>query len=466
MNRACLAFCVLTAVVSGPVLYSQEIPGIPEQNVVTVVATRDSTWEQHPLSLAPLIPAVFTVSRTGPAGHELPVFYDVSGTAENGVDYQRLPGKVVIPAGQSTAQIYVIALDDDIPERPETVVVELRPPVCIAIYPPPPECYAVGEGDVAVASIFDNDPVTEAPEAMITSPVQGATFTEPAGIPIVVEAVDPDGWVQLVEFFANGHRIGERAMQFVVEPPPGQPQVFELVWSEVPAGLYELAAIATDQLGERGKSESVVVWVRGSPEVPVVNVLAVDRYAREEPVASGSNIARFKVRRDGGDLSQPLEVSCEILGTATNGEDYESLPGLVTIPAGRHCVSIPVVPIDDDEPEGRETVVVALFQPLDVEPPPFRVGEHRRAAAVIADRDYAPPLCDALPGGWIHICRTAAPGDAFGLEVTHDMIEWELVETLTCGPDGLHYVDGEPANRPVKCYRFFPIPVDPMAVED
>jgi hypothetical protein len=53
----------------------------------------------------------FTIQRTGDTGQALVVNYRISGTATNGVDYQRLSGTVTIPAGQSAAQIEVTPID-------------------------------------------------------------------------------------------------------------------------------------------------------------------------------------------------------------------------------------------------------------------------------------------------------------------------------------------------------------------
>src|ERR1039458_159562 len=53
----------------------------------------------------------FMIQRTGDTGQTLVVNYRISGTATNGVDYQRLSGTVTIPAGQSAAQIEVTPID-------------------------------------------------------------------------------------------------------------------------------------------------------------------------------------------------------------------------------------------------------------------------------------------------------------------------------------------------------------------
>jgi hypothetical protein len=67
----------------------------------------------------------FTVQRTGDTGQALVVYYRISGTATNGVDYQRLSGTVTIPAGQSSAQIQVAPIDNLAEEASKNVTVTL-----------------------------------------------------------------------------------------------------------------------------------------------------------------------------------------------------------------------------------------------------------------------------------------------------------------------------------------------------
>lgn len=102
-------------------------------------------------------PAVFRVTRTGNTNIDLPVFYRVGGSASNGVDYERLSGQVLIPAGAESALIEVAVIDDLLVEGTETVEVTIEPPICIQIFPPPPECYRVGPNNRATAFILDND---------------------------------------------------------------------------------------------------------------------------------------------------------------------------------------------------------------------------------------------------------------------------------------------------------------------
>jgi hypothetical protein len=64
---------------------------------------------------------------------------------------------VVIPEGAHAADIVIGAIDDNLAEPTETVEIAVVPPACIAIYPPPRECYLVGEPSKAVAFIRDNE---------------------------------------------------------------------------------------------------------------------------------------------------------------------------------------------------------------------------------------------------------------------------------------------------------------------
>lgn len=121
--------------------------------VVTIKATDPIASEKA------LDPGELTVYRGGGAVNavELTVYYKVSGSATNGVDYRELAGKVVIPRGAASAKIPILPIDDTLREGTETVVVTLVEPACIAIYPPPPDCYRVGFPRTATVSIYDDD---------------------------------------------------------------------------------------------------------------------------------------------------------------------------------------------------------------------------------------------------------------------------------------------------------------------
>jgi hypothetical protein len=101
--------------------------------------------------------ATFVVSRTGETSNALAVIFSVGGTASNGVDYLAIPSHVTIPAGQRSARIVIDPIDDNLPERIETVIIELQNPPVPAVIPPIPPTYLVGSPGRAAAIIVDND---------------------------------------------------------------------------------------------------------------------------------------------------------------------------------------------------------------------------------------------------------------------------------------------------------------------
>jgi regulation of enolase protein 1 (concanavalin A-like superfamily) len=70
-------------------------------------------------------PGQFTISVSSAPAADLTVPYTVGGIAINGVDFTRLPGNVVIPAGQTSVTLSVDVVDDNLAEAAETVTLTL-----------------------------------------------------------------------------------------------------------------------------------------------------------------------------------------------------------------------------------------------------------------------------------------------------------------------------------------------------
>jgi len=396
--------------------------------------------------------ATFTVYRRGNTNNDLTVFYELGGTAQNGEDYRPLSGQVTIPRGAHRARVVVDPIDDRLHEDTETVIAKLRPVLCPALYPPPPGCYVVGEPNRAVAYIRDNDP-NLSPRVEIVEPPDNAVFRAGADIKIGVVARDPDGWVTKVEFFEGTNRIGVQEIFYIVPPPPGQVQTFSMVWSNVPAGRYMLAARATDDLGAVSRSDSINVHVFPDIRLPVVIIEAVDRVGSEQDprLLIPPDPAVFKVSRHGGDFSQPLKVYYRVSGTASNGLDYRPLSGEVEIPQNEASAPIVVEVIDDNLVEGPETVVLALVQPpcaLSNAVPVagcYVVGWPGRDIAYIRDNDSPPnrPPKVALinpPNGSVF----EAPADIRLIAAAEDPDGWVATVEFFAGTNSLGVVTNHP----------------------
>ena len=112
-----------------------------------------------------------------------------------------------------------------------------------------------------------------------------------------------------------------------------------------------------------------------------VSIFATDANASEES-PTGSGRGEFTVRRF-GPADEPLVVGYYVrnTSTATRGEDFESLSGTLTIPAGEDDVSFGVTPIDDDDVEDDEALVLTLRASADY------ARLRHTATVTIADND-------------------------------------------------------------------------------
>lgn len=74
-------------------------------------------------------------------------------------------------------------------------------------------------------------------------------------------------------------------------------------------------------------------------------------------LVEGCSTGSFKIKRPQADPS-PLIVNLNYSGTATNGVDMQTLPAQVVIPANQTEVTVNVIPIVDNIPEGIETIKI------------------------------------------------------------------------------------------------------------
>lgn len=81
-------------------------------------------------------------------------------------------------------------------------------------------------------------------------------------------------------------------------------------------------------------------------------------------------------------VNENTVVSFEIEGTATNGEDYETISNSITIPEGATSESITVVTLDDSEEEDTETINLTLTSTNNSQ---VTIGSQNQAIVTILD---------------------------------------------------------------------------------
>ena len=125
---------------------------------------------------------------------------------------------------------------------------------------------------------------------------------------------------------------------------------------------------------------------QGPPSQPTVSVAATDPEASEP----GPDPGTFTLSRSGS-MASALTVRYSLSGSAANGIDYQSLPTSVTIPGGAASATITLTPIDDNEVESDETVVLTLSPDA-----AYNVGSPNSATVTIHDNDSpsSPPTAN------------------------------------------------------------------------
>ena len=128
----------------------------------------------------------------------------------------------------------------------------------------------------------------------------------------------------------------------------------------------------------------------------MVSITAPDPQATESGVTTVINTGRFTIHR-AGVTNIDLLVHFAIGGTASNGLDYRSISNKVIIPAGRTSMDVIIDASFDTLPEGRETVVLRLVEPVcpAIYPPPpecYLVGIPREAVVYIDDNTLSRPV--------------------------------------------------------------------------
>ena len=112
----------------------------------------------------------------------------------------------------------------------------------------------VASAPVNITVVTEN----QVPEVSITSPINGGSYYK-ASNSIILEAnaVDKDGTIKRVEFYANGIKLGKADNQ----PGKEDKNPYTYTWKKVNPGSYTLTAKATDNAGEETTSTAVNIEV-------------------------------------------------------------------------------------------------------------------------------------------------------------------------------------------------------------
>jgi hypothetical protein len=461
----------LTLTVAGTAVAQTTVSNAP---VITVVATdARATWLGDT--------GTFTIFRGGNPTNPVIVFYAISGTASNGVDYAPIASTVSIPGGVTCTSVVIKPIN-----LGQTDIRSVNLGILASPLANPLTDYRIGFP--RSATLYITPDLTNPPPALavrITSPPNGAIFRGPLDLPIYAFARATSGPVALVEFFENGTSLGLGRAAAATTAPPGVSNLFGLIWSNAPAGKYALRATATDTHGNTALSDAVNISIleSGPPftnRPPIVSILATDPVAIEGtncwswrglaggPITwsnwlgsssvwrfftnCGPKNAIFTIRRI-GDTNDSVTVDYRIGGTASNGVDYVALPGSVTIPAGQRTTLITVVPIDDGPPDITSTVILKLEPSATTN---YVLGLPRGAGAIIVDGPATHSGPTMLAGNTFHLSMTGPDSAWFHIESSADLVNWAPICTNQVINGSIDFVDPDSSITDSRFYRAVP----------
>lgn len=211
-----------------------------------------------------------------------------------------------------------------------------------------------------------------------------------------------DPILDLLESWANANQPGMPTMGMTISPGPSDTPITSAGAGAVSTSALPSAAPLAVQLddlsqlaNQDGRDDSPVGnkpgggggggggigILSGDADLPFVTVAAINPIAAED----GTIFGTFYFTRSPNTYPQAVTVNYTVHGTATNGVDYATLNGVVTIPGGLPGYAVVAVnAINDSIPEPVETVRATIKAS-----PSYRVGVPNTDTVFIIDNDGA-----------------------------------------------------------------------------
>jgi regulation of enolase protein 1 (concanavalin A-like superfamily) len=147
-----------------------------------------------------------------------------------------------------------------------------------------------------------------APTVTLLAPANGSTFPAPGSITFSATASDSDGRVTKVGFYANGD---------IVATDTSAP--YSRTWGPVPAGTYNVYALATDDTGATSKSATVTITVGGtSTNTPPTSVISSPANGATFTAPANITIAASATDSNGSVTKVEFYRGSTLIGTDTS----------------------------------------------------------------------------------------------------------------------------------------------------
>ena len=355
---------------------------IANDDTVLTIAAADAT---KPEGNAGSTAFTFTLTRTGLTAGTTTVDYAVAGTGASpagAADFggTLTGGTVSFAAGETSKTLTVNVSGDTTVEADEGFTVTLENASGGTQIVTPAAVGSIVNDDAAVVNITGPLPTDEGNAG--TAPAEfTVTLSAPVDVPVSVDYATTDGTAQ----DENGEHDYQSAQGTLTFLPGGEltqtvtvavrgdavlepDETFQVVLGNLQAGtparnvsLGDDAAIAT--IADDDAARLTIVVTQHAAEDATHGLFTV-------------NIDKL--------LSQPIQLTLAVSGTATPDADYVALSTTLTFPADTPSVTVPLTVLPDALIEGEETVIVRIVATSD---PAARPGAPDSATLTIADED-------------------------------------------------------------------------------
>ena len=331
---------------------------------------------------------LFTITMDQALASSIQINYILSGTATAGQDYASLNGIAEIQAGETSTEIVIDVTDDTNVETDETVILTLSTQQIPGL--------DVGTSREATVTISDNDEMAFSAEATVSATVSSAAEGGNDGeFTVSLDQTNTSGSNIAIAYTVTGtatNGTDYNTLNGSVEIPNGSSSavVSVNVTDDSEVESDETVIITLDSTQPNGitvgSSDSATVTISDNDEESFT--AEVSLVASDETALEGDNNAEFTVSlNQSNNTGSAISIAYTITGTATNGDDYTTLSGIVDIPDGSLSAIVSVEVIDDTEIESDETVILTINSS---QVDGISVGAENTATIVISDNDVAP----------------------------------------------------------------------------
>ncbi|TWU02568.1 Calx-beta domain-containing protein [Stieleria varia] len=301
------------------------------------------------------VSGAFNLVQTKTSDVDTVVSYTIAGTAISGQDFTPRSGTATIPAGSTTASVVIPVLDDAIVESTETVTLTIN-----SITSNSPGVSISTTQNSASINITDNDNAT-----LSISPVRdGAEAGPVSGQFMVTQSAVSSTNTSVTFTLAGTATVGSdyASPSLTATIPAGQTSAL-INLSVLDDSIVEgnETVIVTLQSISGGDSEISISPTANQAtiaitdnETPLVSIAAT-RSGQEQNTVAGQLTLSQSIA-----TATQTQVAYTVTGTAAAGQDFSTLSGVATIPAGQTSTIIQVPVLNDSLVEGSETVIVTL----------------------------------------------------------------------------------------------------------